>query len=95
VPTPARNAGPPPSTTGNAPTATAHTHPTEGELGRALILVKRATLVRLRDERRIDDAVLRRVQETLDAEEVRLELRDLAIRARPLLEPGPAAPPVW
>jgi CPA1 family monovalent cation:H+ antiporter len=46
------------------------------------MLVKRATLVRLRDERRIDDAVLRRLQETLDAEEVRLDLRDPAIRGK-------------
>lgn len=60
----------------------ARTHPTEGELRRALMLVKRATLVRLRDERRIDDAVLRRRQETLDAEEVRLDLRDPATRGK-------------
>ncbi|MFG2378654.1 hypothetical protein ACGFY9_45290 [Streptomyces sp. NPDC048504] len=38
----------------------------------ALIANKRATVVRLRDERRIDDTVLRRLQATLDSEEVRL-----------------------
>ncbi|GHS87282.1 putative Na(+)/H(+) exchanger [Actinomycetota bacterium] len=43
----------------------------------ALIGRKRATVVRLRDERRIDDAVLRRVQARLDLEEVRLSRGDL------------------
>ncbi|POX51636.1 Na+/H+ antiporter [Streptomyces sp. Ru72] len=38
----------------------------------ALIAHKRATVVRLRDERRIDDTVLRRLQAALDNEEVRL-----------------------
>jgi CPA1 family monovalent cation:H+ antiporter len=38
----------------------------------ALITHKRATVVRLRDEQRIDDTVLRRLQTTLDYEEVRL-----------------------
>ncbi|MEU6354931.1 cation:proton antiporter [Streptomyces sp. NPDC047072] len=38
----------------------------------ALIAHKRATVVRLRDERRIDDTVLRRLQAALDGEEVRL-----------------------
>jgi CPA1 family monovalent cation:H+ antiporter len=33
---------------------------------------KRATIVRLRDERRIDDVVLRQLQSKLDIEEVRL-----------------------
>ncbi|WP_258539962.1 hypothetical protein [Streptomyces ipomoeae] len=33
---------------------------------------KRATIVRLRDERHIDDTVLRRLQADLDNEEVRL-----------------------
>lgn len=42
------------------------------ELHRALVAEKRATVVRLRDERRIDDIVLRRVEATLDAEELRL-----------------------
>lgn len=37
-----------------------------------LLARKRATVVRLRDERRIDDAVLRQVQAALDIEEVRL-----------------------
>ncbi|MCX4404265.1 Na+/H+ antiporter [Streptomyces sp. NBC_01764] len=38
----------------------------------ALIANKRSTVVRLRDERRIDDTVLRRLQAALDSEEVRL-----------------------
>lgn len=38
----------------------------------ALVAHQRATVVRLRDERRIDDTALRRLQATLDAEEVRL-----------------------
>ncbi|MGI5378543.1 cation:proton antiporter [Streptomyces sp. CA-251387] len=38
----------------------------------ALIAGKRATVVRLRDERRIDDTVLRILQAALDSEEVRL-----------------------
>ena len=42
----------------------------------ALVAHKRATVVRLRDERRIDDTVLRRVQARLDIEEVRLSRRD-------------------
>ncbi|NUR98072.1 MAG: Na+/H+ antiporter, partial [Kribbellaceae bacterium] len=41
-------------------------------LRRALIDRKRATVVRLRDERHIDDTVLRRLQADLDSEEVRL-----------------------
>jgi Na+/H+ antiporter len=43
-------------------------------LFQALLGVKRAALVRLRDEGRIDDIVLRRVQELLDVEEVRLRV---------------------
>ncbi|WP_020574932.1 Na+/H+ antiporter [Actinopolymorpha alba] len=42
----------------------------------ALLAHKRATVVRLRDERRIDDTVLRQVQARLDIEEVRLSRRD-------------------
>ncbi len=41
-------------------------------LYRALIAHKRATVVRLRDERQIDDTVLRQVQAALDLEDVRL-----------------------
>ncbi|WP_330276160.1 Na+/H+ antiporter [Lentzea sp. NBC_00516] len=41
-------------------------------LYRELIAHKRTTVVRLRDERRIDDTVLRQVQAALDLEEVRL-----------------------
>ena len=37
-----------------------------------LIALKRASVVRLRDERTIDDTVLREIQAHLDAEEVRL-----------------------
>jgi len=44
----------------------------------AVLARKRATVVRLRDERRIDDTVLRPVQAALDIEEVRLARRDLA-----------------
>lgn len=44
----------------------------EQVLRRALLGVKRETVIRLRDERRIDDAVLRRVQAHLDIEELRL-----------------------
>jgi monovalent cation/hydrogen antiporter len=43
----------------------------------ALIARKRATVVRLRDERRIDDTVLRRLQTGLDIEEVRLSRREI------------------
>jgi CPA1 family monovalent cation:H+ antiporter len=39
---------------------------------------KRATVVRLRDQRRIDDTVLRQVQRRLDLEEVRLSRREVA-----------------
>ncbi|MFJ1610001.1 hypothetical protein ACIOHS_42740 [Streptomyces sp. NPDC088253] len=39
----------------------------------ALLQVKRDTLTDLRDAGRIDDIVLRAVQEVLDVEEVRLE----------------------
>ncbi|MFJ2648093.1 Na+/H+ antiporter [Streptomyces sp. NPDC087420] len=50
-------------------------HHTELRLRQELIGVKRARLVTLRDAGRIDDTVLRRVQETLDSEETRLDLR--------------------
>lgn len=46
------------------------------ELRLALIAHKRATVVRLRDERQIDDTVLRRLQADLDNEEVRLAGRE-------------------
>jgi Na+/H+ antiporter len=42
------------------------------ELNRALLGVKRGTVVRLRDQRAIDDTVLRQVQSRLDIEELRL-----------------------
>ncbi|MCT9083418.1 cation:proton antiporter domain-containing protein, partial [Streptomyces fulvoviolaceus] len=44
----------------------------------ALLTHKRATVLRLRDEHRIDDTVLRQVQRRLDIEEVRLSRRDTA-----------------
>jgi CPA1 family monovalent cation:H+ antiporter len=44
----------------------------------ALLARKRATVVRLRDEQRIDDIVLRRFQTRLDIEEVRLARREPA-----------------
>lgn len=43
----------------------------------AVLAHKRATVVRLRDEGRIDDTVLRQVQTRLDSEEVRLSGREL------------------
>jgi CPA1 family monovalent cation:H+ antiporter len=43
-----------------------------------LLAHKRATVVRLRDERQIDDTVLRYVQSKLDVEEVRLTRREIA-----------------
>ena len=42
-------------------------------LRRAVLASKRATVIRLRDERRIDDAVLRQFQARLDIEELRLD----------------------
>jgi CPA1 family monovalent cation:H+ antiporter len=42
-----------------------------------LLAHKRATVVRLRDERRIDDTVLRQIQANLDVEEVRLSAREV------------------
>jgi NhaP-type Na+/H+ or K+/H+ antiporter len=44
----------------------------EGELRRALIAKKREAVIRLRDEGRIDDTILRRMQDRLDIEELRL-----------------------
>ncbi|MFF2377951.1 Na+/H+ antiporter [Streptomyces xiamenensis] len=49
-----------------------------GELRLAMIAHKRATVLRLRDERRIDDTVLRQIQAHLDIEEVRLTGRESA-----------------
>jgi CPA1 family monovalent cation:H+ antiporter len=43
----------------------------------AVLQHKRDTVLRLRDERRIDDTVLRLVQTKLDIEEVRLTRREL------------------
>jgi NhaP-type Na+/H+ or K+/H+ antiporter len=43
----------------------------------ALLARKRATVVRLRDEQRIDDIVLRQFQSKLDIEEVRLSRREV------------------
>lgn len=47
------------------------------ELRLGLLAVKRATVVRLRDERQIDDSVLRQVQWRLDIEERRLSRREV------------------
>jgi Na+/H+ antiporter len=44
----------------------------EGELRRALVAKKREAMIRLRDAGRIDDTVLRRMQDRLDIEELRL-----------------------
>jgi CPA1 family monovalent cation:H+ antiporter len=44
----------------------------EGELRRALIAKKREAVIRLRDAGRIDDTILRRMQDRLDIEELRL-----------------------
>jgi monovalent cation/hydrogen antiporter len=43
----------------------------------ALLAHKRSTVIRLRDEGRIDDTVLRQMQSRLDLEEVRLSQREL------------------
>jgi monovalent cation/hydrogen antiporter len=53
-------------------TAPAWTDGSEGELRRALIAKKREAVIRLRDEGRIDDTVLLRMQDRLDIEELRL-----------------------
>ncbi|MEU5926470.1 Na+/H+ antiporter [Streptomyces antimycoticus] len=53
------------------------------ELRRALIGVKRSALIRLRDQRSIDDIVLRRLQSLLDSEEIRIELALRAFPGRP------------
>ncbi|WAP50535.1 Na+/H+ antiporter [Arthrobacter sp. ATA002] len=45
------------------------------DLGLALLALKRSTVIQLRDERQIDDAVLLRVQAALDVEELRLASR--------------------
>ncbi|MFC4563080.1 Na+/H+ antiporter [Nocardiopsis mangrovi] len=45
----------------------------------ALLSRKRATVVRLRDQRRIDDTVLRQIQTRLDIEEIRLSRIDPSI----------------
>ncbi|RIX26537.1 Na+/H+ antiporter [Amnibacterium setariae] len=44
----------------------------EGELRRAVIAKKREAVIRLRDEGRIDDTILRRMEDRLDIEELRL-----------------------
>ncbi|GHH85909.1 putative Na(+)/H(+) exchanger [Streptomyces sulfonofaciens] len=54
----------------------------ELELRRALVAVERRALVRLRDRRSIDDAVLHRLQSVLDSEEVRIDLSMSALPER-------------
>jgi len=44
----------------------------EAELRSALLADKRNAVIKLRDQRRIDDIVLRRIQGRLDREEVRV-----------------------
>ena len=51
---------------------TGRSNGTEVELRRAIISAKREAVVRLRDSNEIDDTVLRRVQQRLDLEELRL-----------------------
>ncbi|MFE7776758.1 Na+/H+ antiporter [Streptomyces sp. NPDC057445] len=58
------------------------------ELRRALIGVKRGALIRLRDERSIDDIVLRRLQTLLDSEEIRIELALHAVTDRSPVPPA-------
>ncbi|MFF2430086.1 cation:proton antiporter domain-containing protein [Streptomyces mirabilis] len=58
------------------------------ELRRALIGVKRSALIRLRDQRIIDDIVLRRLQAVLDSEEIRIELALRAFTGRSLSPPA-------
>ncbi|MET7778454.1 hypothetical protein ACFYRG_37910 [Streptomyces mirabilis] len=57
------------------------------ELRRALIGVKRSALIRLRDQRIIDEIVLRRLQAVLDSEEMRIELALRAFTGRPPAPP--------
>jgi monovalent cation/hydrogen antiporter len=49
-----------------------HDHQHYARLRTALLADKRRAVIALRDTRRIDDIVLRRVQAQIDAEEVRL-----------------------
>ncbi|MEV5492627.1 cation:proton antiporter [Streptomyces bobili] len=65
-------------------------HHIERDLRQALLDAKRSALVDLRDGRRIDDTVLRRVQETLDTEEVWLARREAAARSRSRLPAQPS-----
>ncbi|MFF1682283.1 Na+/H+ antiporter [Streptomyces sp. NPDC058256] len=58
------------------------------ELRRTLVGVKRGALIHMRDQRIIDDIVLRRLQSVLDSEEIRIELALRAFTGRP---PSPPA----
>lgn len=58
------------------------------ELRRTLVGVQRSALIRLRDQRVIDDIVLRRLQSVLDNEEIRIELALRTFTGRP---PSPPA----
>lgn len=58
------------------------------ELRRTLVGVKRGALIHMRDQRVIDDIVLRRLQSVLDSEEIRIELALRAFAGRP---PSPPA----
>lgn len=63
-------------------TAKEEAHHTEQALRRTLLTTKRTALVALRDAHCIDDAILRRVQETLDTEEMWLERREAVAGTR-------------
>ncbi|WP_329543538.1 Na+/H+ antiporter [Streptomyces sp. NBC_01356] len=64
------------------------------ELRRTLVGVKRGALIHMRDQRVIDDIVLRRLQSVLDSEEIRIELALRAFAGRPPSPPaGGAADP--
>lgn len=61
------------------------------ELRRTLIDVKRSALIHMRDQRVIDDIVLRRLQSVLDSDEIRIELALRAFTDRPPSPPADSA----
>ncbi|WP_405922603.1 Na+/H+ antiporter [Streptomyces sp. NBC_00035] len=61
------------------------------ELRRTLIDVKRSALIHMRDQRVIDDIVLRRLQSVLDSDEIRIELALRAFTGRPPSPPADGA----
>lgn len=62
------------------------------ELRRTLVGVQRSALIRLRDQRVIDDIVLRRLQSVLDNEEIRIELALRTFTGRPPSPPADGTP---